>query len=241
LTTAAITSPLLLSMGIRDREALGWIQAKAPLLLSIGLKPVRDARLEADKRQHARAARVGRDLGVVDRADFGHSLRMVAVRGHDGAVLREPDVEVADEEDREPGTVRRTTVRRGRRADPLLTLYKYKSITEKQFDAAECLRADMEAAMPRLAGGGQSDVHLAPWARGGVSGRQMEACATVREALARIGAQDQLTVAWVLAGGTISGLAAYARVSDMWVSASLRRALDVLVDFYDADEQVTAA
>jgi hypothetical protein len=68
----------------------------------------------------------------------------------------------------------------------------------------------------------------------------MEACAAVREAMAGIGAQDQLTVAWVLSGGTISGVAAYARVSDVWVAASLRRALDVLVDFYGT-EQVTAA
>jgi hypothetical protein len=35
-------------------------------------------------------------------------------------------------------------------------------------------------------------------------------------------------------------VAAYARVSDVWVAASLRRALDVLVDFYGT-EQVTAA
>ena len=232
----AITSPLLLSMGIRDREVLGWIQAKAPLLLSIGLKPIRDGRVEAEKRQIARASRVGRDRGVINCTDFGHSVRLAAVRGHDNAVLREADVVIGDEEEQDPDCRGRKVVRRGRRVDPLATLYKYKSITENQFAAAECLRRDMEAAVPKLAGGGQSDVHLAPWARGGVTGSQIRAAAAVREALAAIEPQDRLTVAWVVGGGTIRGLAAYARVREVWATASLRRALDVLVTVYDTAE-----
>jgi hypothetical protein len=234
-----ITSPLLLSMGIRDREVLGWIQTKAPLLLAIGMKPIRDVRSETQKRQVVRAARVGRDRGVVNRADFGHSVRLVAVRGHDNTVLRDADVVVVDEEERDEGTLQRRTVRRGRRADALLTLLKYKSITERQFAAAESLRADMEATVARS--GGSSDVlHLAPWERGGVNGRQIQACAKVRDALAGIEPRDHLTVAWMLGGGTVTGMAVYARVSDVWVTASLRRALDALVAFYDIEETTAA-
>ncbi len=234
-----LTSPLLRSMGVRDRAMLERLRVKAPLLLAMGLEPVLQARTLASKQQAERVARVGRDRGVIDRADCGHGLRMSAVRSADGTLLREADVAVAEEDAEEPGARRK--VRRARRADPLATLRTYKSITEQQYDAAERLRAAMEAATPSLGGAAQSDVHLAPWARIGVTGRQIEACATVRAALTGIAPRDQLALAWVLAGGTIMGLAAFARISDQKAATSLRRALDAVVDFFaDADKETAA-
>ena len=47
--------------------------------------------------QLARARRVGRDLGVVDRSDYGHGIRLAPIRGSGGAILREADVVVDDE------------------------------------------------------------------------------------------------------------------------------------------------
>jgi hypothetical protein len=236
MSSQPLNSPLLLSMGIRDRATLDRLQFKTPALLALGLAPLKQARIEAAKAQQARAARVGRDLGVVDRCDFGHAVRLNPVRTRDGTVLREADVKVVDEADETDASNHRRTIRRARRADPLQTLWKYKSITTEQFDAGERLRANAEAATPSPGGWAQSDVHVAPWARVGVTSRQIEACGAVRAALRAITGTDRLAITWiVLGGGTVRGAALYARICDKTVTSQLRSGLDALVSFYAED------
>ena len=236
--TDAIHSPLLLSMGIRDRATLERLQFKTPVLMAMALAPLKQARIEAGRAQFTRAARVGRDLGVVDRCDFGHSLRLSPVKAGDGTVLREADVVVVDEADNTDASNHTRTVRRARRADPLLTLWKYKSITEAQYDAAERLRASVEAATPKTGGWSASDVHTAPWARVGVTRSQIEACASVRAAMLAVDSADRLVITWiVLGGGTVGGVAMFAKICDRTVTNRLRSGLDALVAFY-AEETV---
>ena len=60
---------------------LDRIRAKAPLLLALATEPIRQAKAAAEAAQLARARRVGRDLGVVNRSDYGHGIRLVPIRG----------------------------------------------------------------------------------------------------------------------------------------------------------------
>jgi len=174
---------------------------------------------------------------VVDRCDFGHSLRLSSVKAGDGTVLREADVVVVDEADNTDASNRTRTVRRARRADPLMTLWKYKSITEAQYDAAERLRASVEAATPKTGGWSASDVHTAPWARVGVTRSQIEACASVRAAMLAVNSADRLIITWiVLGGGTVGGVAMFAKICDRTVTNRLRSGLDALVAFYAEDD-----
>ena len=48
------------------------IRPKAPILLKLATEPIRQADAAGEAAQIARARRVGRDLGVVDRSDYGH-------------------------------------------------------------------------------------------------------------------------------------------------------------------------
>ena len=56
------------------------IRAKAPLLLALATEPIRQAKAAAEAAQLARARRVGRDLGVVNRSDYGPGIRLVPIR-----------------------------------------------------------------------------------------------------------------------------------------------------------------
>ena len=71
----------------------------SPILLALATEPIRQAKAAAEAAQLARARRVGRDLGVVNRSDYGHGIRLVPIRGPDRAILREADVVVADAPD----------------------------------------------------------------------------------------------------------------------------------------------
>jgi hypothetical protein len=75
------------------------MRSKAPFLLELATEPIRQAKTAAEMAQLARARRVGRDLGVINRSDYGNGIRLEAIRGRDGAILREPDVLVGDETD----------------------------------------------------------------------------------------------------------------------------------------------
>jgi hypothetical protein len=101
------------------RTRLDRIRAKAPLLLALATEPIRQAKVAAEAAQLARARRVGRDLGVVNRSDYGPGIRLEAIRAHDRAIVREADVEVVDAPDPHVPTV---TLRRARRTDPLEVL-----------------------------------------------------------------------------------------------------------------------
>ena len=57
------------------------IRAKAPLLLALATKPMRQSRAAAPAEQLARARRVGRDLGVVNRSDYADGIRLVPIPG----------------------------------------------------------------------------------------------------------------------------------------------------------------
>ena len=75
------------------------IRAKVPLLLALPTEPIRQAKATADAVLRARARRVGRDLGVVNCSDYGPGILLGAIRAHDGVLLREADVTVADAPD----------------------------------------------------------------------------------------------------------------------------------------------
>ena len=113
----------------------------------------------AEAAQLARARRVGRDLGVVNRSDYGHGIRLVPIRGPDRAILREADVVVADAPDPDMPNV---TVRRARRSDPLEVLKRAGTINAREREAGEKLRDAIERSQPSLPGMFRSEIHVAP-------------------------------------------------------------------------------
>ena len=149
------------------------IRAKAPLLLALATEPIRQAKAATEAAQLARARRVGRDLGVVNRSDYGHGIRLVPIRGPDRAILREADVVVADAPDPDMPNV---TVRRARRTDPLEVLKRAGTINAREHEAGEKLRDAIEQSQPSLPGVSRSEVHVAPWNRVAISERQLKAC-----------------------------------------------------------------
>jgi hypothetical protein len=212
-----LTSPLLARMGIRDRDMLERIRAKTPVLFALGLmEPMQRHKDEAREEELARVARVGVDRGVVNRSDHGHSARQ--------------DVEV-DQDARDVGSPK-VRISRARRADPMHTLLKHRSITLRQFAAMEALRDDVEDSMPSLAGASQSEVHAAPWDRVSVSDHQIAACAAVRAAVALVIPADRWVLTWMVGGGTIGGFEAFARVNRRTALTSLRNGLDAMAGFF---------
>ena len=161
---------------------------------------------------------------MVNRSDYGAGIRLKAIRAHDGALLREADVTVADAPDPH---LPRVTVRRARRTDPLIVLCRAGTIDQRQVDAGELLRAAMEESLPSMPGVTRSEVHVAPFLRATVSDRQLRACRTVRSAFLILG--DKLpVVVWILLGGTIGGYAAHARMRHTTAADLLRNGLDRL-------------
>jgi hypothetical protein len=98
---------------------LDRIRAKAALLLALATEPIRQAKAAAEAAQLVRARRVGRDLGVVNRSDYGPGIRLEAISAHDRALLREADVTVPVAPNPD---VPKVTLRRAHQTDPLAVL-----------------------------------------------------------------------------------------------------------------------
>ena len=158
------------------------IRAKAPLLLALATEPIRQAGTAARAEQLARARRVGRDLGVVNRSDYGPGIRLEAICAHDRALLREADVTVADAPDPD---VPKVTLRRARRTDPLEVLKRVGTINAREREAGERLRDAIEREQRSLPSVSRSEVHVAPWDRPTISERQLRACQDVRACYCR--------------------------------------------------------
>ncbi len=141
------------------KARLDRIRAKAPLLLALATEPIRQAKAAAEAAQLVRARRVGRDLGVVNRSDYGPGIRLVSIRGPGGTIVREADVEVVDTPDPDAPKVTR---RRARRTDPLEVLKRAGTISARECEAGERLRDAIEQSQPSLPGVSRSEVHMAP-------------------------------------------------------------------------------
>ena len=192
-------------------------------------RAIRQAKAAAEAAQFARARRVGRDLGVVNRSDYGPGIRLEAVRAHDRALLREADVTVADAPDPDAPKV---TLRRARRTDPLEVLKRVGTIDAREREAGEKLRDAIERSEPSLPGMSRSEVHVAPQDRMAISERQLEAGCHVRRALAALDNCDGGGALLVRDGGTIRGYAAFVHVRHSTVAEMLRRGLGALADHY---------
>jgi hypothetical protein len=216
-----LDSPLLAQLGVRDRWMVDRLQARAPVLFAEAMRPISSAREQAEQVQRERAARVGRDHGVVNMCDQGHGARTDI----------EVDLNAADPTD--PNS----RIRRAFRTDPLAALRKRGTITGRQFDAAEALREDLEAALPGLGGATQSEVHLAPWDRASIADSQLRAAAAVRLALAPLRPHQRLVLMWIVCGGTVAGVCIYAGLSQHTVVEQLQTALDRLVSHYLGDRE----
>ena len=165
---------------------------------------------------------------MVNGNDYGAGIRLEAIYGHDGALLREADVTVDDAPDPHMPKV---TVRRARRTDPLIVLFRAGTIDEVQVDAGEQLRTAMEESLPPMPGVSRSEVHVAPFLRGTFSDRQLRACRTVRSASLILG--DKLpVVVWILLGGTIGGYAAHVRTRHTTAAGLLQSGLDKLAQHF---------
>jgi hypothetical protein len=206
------------------------IRAKAPLLLALATEPIRQAGTAARAEQLARARRVGRDLGVVNRSDYGPGIRLEAICAHDRALLREADVTVADAPD--PG-VPKVTLRRARRTDPLEVLKRVGTINAREREAGERLRDAIEREQRSLPSVSRSEVHVAPWDRPTISERQLRACQDVRLAIAALDNVLAPAVMWIVRDrGTIRSYAAFAHVGHTTVANLLRRGLCALAEHY---------
>jgi hypothetical protein len=170
---------------------------------------IRAARAAVDLARFARAARVGKDDGVQHGRDYGPGLRLRPARGsRRGERLREADVEIEDGPDpARPDS----NVRRARRSDPFVALLRARTITIREFDAAELLRNDLQAAETSIPCSGQSSIHVQPFRRVGISDRQVNAAGASRRAMAVIAVLNRAVVLWVVLGGTVEGFALYAR------------------------------
>ena len=105
------------------------IRAKASIMLALATEPIRQAKAASEAAQLARARRVGRDLGVVNRSEYGPGIRLVPIRGPGGTIVREADVEVVDTPDPDAPKVTR---RRARRIDPLEVLKRAGTINAQR-------------------------------------------------------------------------------------------------------------
>jgi hypothetical protein len=155
------------------------IRPKAPILLKLATEPIRQADAAGEAAQLARARRVGRDLGVVDRSDYGHGIRLAPIHRSGGAILREADVVVDNETNpRRPNV----TLRRACRTDPPEVLKRAGTIDTREREAGERLRDAIERSQPSLRGASRSVIHVAPWSRTVFSERQLKACRCVQRA-----------------------------------------------------------
>jgi hypothetical protein len=228
LTAPAISSPLLLSMGIRDREVLGWVQAKAPVFLALALKPILTSKAATADDQMARARRVGRDPRGV--SDYGHSIRLTAMHDYDGRLLRPADVEISATGDlTNPNRI----VRRARRADSLALLKRIGTISDLDLIACERLRDDLERSGRSLPAGTLPATRSPPWGRSGVNSEQLIAMAAVRDAMANVAARDRPALLWIVAGGGINGFVRLTGRRRQAVTGSIVAACAALVDHYD--------
>ncbi len=170
---------------------------------------IRAARAADDLARVARAKRVGSDDGMQHGRDYGPGLRLRPVRGRRrGERLREADVEIEDGPD--PGRPN-DTVRRARRSDPLVALLRARTITAREFDAAELLRVELQSAQASIPCTGQSSIHVQPFRRTGISDRQVNAAGASRRAMAAVAIVNRAVVLWIVLGGTVEGFALYAR------------------------------
>jgi hypothetical protein len=203
---------------------------------------IRRRRAEEGRAAVARAARVGRDLGVIDRADFGPGILLQALWER-GRRLRGPEVAV-EHDVAEPDRPNRR-MRRARRVDPLDALARVdpatgrRTIDRRQYEAAERLRDDAERAEAMTGGAGFGEAHVdCSLTTGRVDLARLKALAALRCAIAamRRGADGELActvVTWVvLGGGTIEGYARHARMRRAAVPALLCAGLDRLADHY---------
>ena len=203
---------------------------QGPLLLAQATEPIRQAKAAAEAAQLARARRVGRDLGVVNRSDYGHGIRLVPIRGPGGAILREADVVVGDEPDpRRP----KAPCDGHDGTDPLEVLKRAGTINAREFEAGEKLRDAIERSQPSLPGMFRSEVRVAPRDRVAITEQQLKACQCVRRALAVLDNVVAPAVLWIVRdGGTIRGYAASAHVRHTTAAELLRRGLGALADHY---------
>lgn len=190
---------------------------------------VRLARQQAEREAAERARRVGRDTGVQDRCDRGHSIQHMLIRDGQGHVLR--PVELAVEEVRDPDNPKRRQ-RRARRSDPLVALRRAGSISRRGWDAGERYRRDLEGTRVPIRVG----VPLAA-GQGAQAGQpfisQVKAWTKVRRALAVVPPHSRAVLDWVVAGrGTITGYAAECHVCHSTASTWLSHALEHLADHY---------
>jgi hypothetical protein len=146
------------------------ICTKAPILLGLVTEPIRQAKVAADVAQRARARRVGRDPGVVNRSDYGPGIRLEAIRAHDRVLLRDADVTVADTPDPH---VPKVTLRRAHRSDPLEVLKRAGTINAREREAGEKLRDAIERSQPSLPGMFRSAISVAPRERVAIAERQL--------------------------------------------------------------------
>lgn len=191
---------------------------------------IRSARAADDIARVSRAARVGRDDGVQHGRDYGPGLRLRPMRGRRrGERLRDADVEIEDGPDPDRPN---NTVRRARRSDPLVALLRAQTITAREFDAAELLRDELQAAQASIPCTGQASIHVQPFRRTGVSDRQVNAAGAARRAMAAVAVVNRAVVLWIVLGGTVEGFALYARTRRAPCGERLKTGLGELADHY---------
>jgi hypothetical protein len=212
------------------------IRSKAPILLALALEAIRESRQTAAQEALARARRVGQDNGIRQHSDFGHGIRLEAIVSGD-TVVREADISIEDAPDpRNP----RIIVRRARRTDSLHVLWRMGTIDHRQIDAGERLRWSMERSLAPLPGIAQSEVHTSPFSRVVIAQGQLKAVRQVRHAGEAMG-RCRTAVLWILMGGSINGLAAWARCHKTTASELVQDGLDLLADHYGLPEAKAAA
>jgi hypothetical protein len=123
-------------------------------------------------------------------------------------------------------------VRRARRSDPLVALLRAGTITACEFDAAELLRDELQAAQASIPCTGQSSIHVQPFRRTGISDRQVNAASASRRAMAAVAVVKRAVVLWIVLGGTVEGFALYARTRRAPCSERLKAGLGELADHY---------
>jgi hypothetical protein len=231
-----IESPLLLSMGISNRDALNRIRAKAPGFLASGLADIKKRKVVARQVELARAIMIGRDPdSAAGNSDVGPSIRRRAIRARGGKVLREADRIVERVTDPDSGTVE---VRRARRADPLVTLFRLGSIERRHVQAGDRLRDDMCLSEVHIASGCRVKMPRSASQHDGISDHTIKARDRLRAALGAVAARDRRPLLWVLRYGSISGLAREDSMRPSTVSTAVHDALAALSDHYDQADNV---